>query len=139
MPHRSLAKFNFQADRSESCRRSRAGFRFVPFSAKSSQRSSRKGHAMLTETQKDTLRECHTLALKYLHKEFTYEEFQTPLEDMQLHILELLLDHDLASEDGKTLDLAYKLANTMGQQDPADCANSVHTLASYLERALGIV
>jgi hypothetical protein len=94
---------------------------------------------MLTETQKDTLRECHTLALKYLHKEFTHDEFQTPLEDMQLHILELLLDHDLASEDGKTLDLAYRLANTMGQQDPADCANSVHTLANYLERALGIV
>ena len=112
---------------------------FVPRSANFNWGSPWKGRSMLTETQKDTLRECHTLALKYLHKEFTHEEFQNPLEDMQLYILELLLDHDLASEDGKTLDLAYKLANMMGQQEPTDCANSVHTLANYLERALGIV
>ena len=94
---------------------------------------------MLTETQKDTLRECHNQTLRYLHKETGYEAFQEPLEDIQLYILELLLDHEVGSEDGKLLDLAYKLANEMGQQDPADRARSVHTLADYLERALGIV
>lgn len=139
MSSSATAKIDLTADNSMSCRGSRADFRFVPFSASFNRGTPWKGRFMLTETQKDTLRGCHSQTLKYLHKEIGYEEFQNPLEDIQLFILELLLDHEVSGKDGKILDLAYKLANEMGQQDPADRARSVHTLADYLEQALGIV